>query len=72
MKTIGFTSRKPGSGSAAGRAASVTVSPMRTSARDLMPAITMPTSPTDERVDRSRMRVDDVELVHLVLVAHRP
>ena len=45
MKTIGLLSRKPGSASLAWRRASVSVSPMRTSASVLMPATTMPTSP---------------------------
>ena len=37
-----------------------------------MPAITMPTSPASSAVDAARVRVDHVELLHLVLAARAP
>src|SRR5438552_899032 len=42
---MGFTGRKPGSGAAAGRSASVIVSPILVSPTSLMAAMRMPTSP---------------------------
>ena len=45
QNTIGLGSWYPASGSAAGRAASVTVSPERASATSLMPAMRYPVSP---------------------------
>src|SRR5471032_1638862 len=45
--TCGWTSLKPGSGAAAGRLASVMVSPTLATFNSLMPAITKPTCPAD-------------------------
>jgi len=50
---MGLASRNPGSGAAAGAAASVMVSPTRESATRLIPAVRKPTWPADSSSTRT-------------------